>query len=146
MLPRNQKVVSQERFDGLFRQQALIAEFPTKGEEAEYVRRDSFLIHLIRRETERQFGSESDRAPFVGDDWWPDHARHLVIMPEHCTPAFLEALRGLLSDDYLDYRIQLCVYADYLDGKTYFGSMALSANSVLIEQKLHDLLNSKRNA
>ncbi|HEY5894764.1 MAG TPA: hypothetical protein VIT91_16200 [Chthoniobacterales bacterium] len=60
----------------------------------------------------------------------------------HCTPAFLSALRALLADDYRDYRIQLCVYADQMDGKSYIGSMALSADSVLIEQKLHDLLHS----
>jgi hypothetical protein len=142
MLPKNQQVVSPERFDELFSEQAIIAEFSTKDAEAEYVRRDSFLIHLIRREVVQQFGPESDRSPSVGDDLWPDHTRHLDVTPEHCTPAFLSELRTLLADDYRDYRIQLCVYADIMDGATYIGSMALSADYVLIEQKLHDLLHS----
>lgn len=140
MLPKNQHVVSPERFDELFREQALIAEFRTKDAEAEYERRDSFLIHLIRREVVAHFGPESDDSPFVGDDWWPDHTRHMEITPKHCTPAFFGALRALLADDYRDYRIQLCVYADHNDGKSYIGSMALSADCVLIEQKLHELL------
>jgi|GEM_PF-6447516 len=70
----------------------------------------------------------------------------MEVTPQHCTPAFLTALRALLTDDYREYRIQLCVYADHNDGKSYIGSMALSADRVLIEQKLHDLLYSNRNA
>src|SRR3954470_10680348 len=94
----SQQIVSPERFDELFRDQALIAEFPTEDAEAEYERRDSFLIHLIRREVVQHFGPESDHTPFVGDDWWPDHTRHMEVTPEHCTPAFLRALRALLAD------------------------------------------------
>ena len=145
MLPENQQVVSPKRFNDLFREQALIAEFSTKDAEAEYQRRDSVLIHLIRRAVEHHFGPATDQTPFVGDDWWPDHTRHMEVTPAHCTAGFLGALRALLSDDYRDYRIQLCVYADHFDGKTYIGSMALSADSVLIEQKLHDLFDSTRN-
>jgi hypothetical protein len=146
MLPNQQQIVSPEAFDELFREQALIAEFSTEEAEAEYALRDSFLVHLIRREVIQHFGEESDDTPFVGDDWWPDHTRHLEVTPEHCTPAFLDALRALLADDYRDYRIQFCVYADHHDGKSYIGSMALSADSVLIEQKLYDLFHSNRNA
>jgi hypothetical protein len=132
-----------ERFDELFREQALIAHFPTEDAETEYERHDSLLIDLIRREVTTHFGIDSDETLSVGDDWWPDHTRHMEVTPEHCTPAFLTALRALLTDDYRDYRIQLCVYADLMDGKSYIGSMALSADRVLIEQKLHDLLYSK---
>lgn len=143
MLPENQQVVSPDQFDQLFGEQALIAEFATESEEFEYERRDSFLIHLIRNEAAKQF--ESDESPFVGDDWWPNHTRYLEVTPSHCTPEFLVGLRALLADDYRDYRIQLCVYADRDDGKSYIGSMALSAKSVLIEQKLRDLLYRNKN-
>ena len=74
---KNQQIVSPEQFDGHFREQALIAEFPNEDAEAEYERRDSFLIHLIRREVTEHFGPESGDSPFVGDDWWPDHTRHM---------------------------------------------------------------------
>ena len=40
----------------------------------------------------------------------------------------------------LDYRIQICVYGDAMDGKTYIGSMALYADRVLIETRLYELL------
>jgi len=140
MLPRNQQVVSQDQFAELFREQALTAEFATESEESDYERRDSFLIHLIRNEAAKQFGTESDESPFVGDDWWPDHTRHLEVTPAHCTPEFFAGLRTLLADEYRDYRIQLCVYADHSDGNSYIGSMALSADRVLIEQKLRNLL------
>ena len=144
MLPENQQVVSPDRFDELFREQALIAEFPTEDVESEYERRDSFLIHLIRSEAANHFGSESDKSPFVGDDRWPDHTRHMDVAPDHCTPGFLKSLRTLPADDYRDYQIQLCVYADPADRRSYFGSMALSADRVLIEQKLLDFLSPDR--
>ena len=115
MLPENQQLVSPERFDELFREQALIANFLTEDAEVEYERRDSALIKLIRREVTQHFGPESDDSPFVGDNWWPDHTRHLEITPQHCTPAFLNALRALLAGDYRDYRIQLCAYADHME-------------------------------
>ena len=144
MLPEDQQVVSPDRFDELFREQALIADFTTEDAESEYERRDSFLIHLIRSEAANHFGSESDKSPFVGDDRWPDHTRHMDVAPDHCTPGFLISLRTLLASDYRDYRIQLCVYADPADGKSYFGSMALSADRVVIEQKLLDFHSPNR--
>lgn len=140
MLPKNQQVVSRDRFDEIFREEATIAEFPTKEAEVAYERRDSFLIHLIRREVERSFGSDPDAAPFVGDDWWPDHTRHLEATLKHCTSDFLDSLRALLTGEFRFYRIQLCVYGDILDGKSYIGSMALYADRVLIERDLHALL------
>jgi hypothetical protein len=112
---------------------------------ARYQGRDSFLIHLIRREVVQHFGPESDKWAFVGDDWWPDHTRHLEVTSEYCTQTFLSALRALMADDCRDYRIQLCVYADIMDGKSYIGSMALSADHVLIENKLHEFLYSRCN-
>ena len=62
--------------------------------------------------------------------------------PAHCTAAFLTSLRRLLKGDYKDYRIQICVYEDPMEGTTYIGSMALYADRVLIEKRLHKLLRS----
>ncbi len=142
MLTKNLKVVSPEAFDGVFREEATIAEFKSPADEAAYEKRDSFLIQLIRREVETHFGTEEAHQPFVGDDWWPDHTRHMELTPVHCTEAFLTALRDLLTDEFVDYRIQLCVYRDATDGKSYIGSMVLYADRVLIEKGLHDLLQS----
>jgi hypothetical protein len=142
MLPKTRNVVSPEEFNELFREEALIAEFASPEEEVAYEKRDSFLIHLIRREVEQCFGTDKEQQPFVGDDWWPDHTRHIEATPLHCTAAFLTALRGLLTDDYKDYRIQICVYGDAMDGKTYIGSMNLHADRVLIERRLYELLQS----
>jgi hypothetical protein len=140
MLPKTCKIVSPEEFSELFREEARIAEFASPEEESAYERRDSFFIHLIRREVQRYFGPDKEQQPFVGDDWWPDHTRHMEATPVHCTAPFLTALRSLLTDDYKDYRIQICVYQDAMDGKSYIGSMALYADRVLIERRLHELL------
>lgn len=142
MLPKTRKIVSPEEFDQLFREEARIAEFTSPDEETAYERRDSFLIHLIRREVQQHFGTDENQQPFVGDDWWPDHTRHLEVTPTHCTVAFLTALQNLLTDEYKDYRIQICVYGGAMHGNSYIGSMALYADRVLIERKLYDLLQT----
>lgn len=137
-------VVSPDEFDRLFREQALIADVSDKKSEVEYERRDSFLISLIRREVERHFGTDEDGTPFVGDDWWPDHTRHMELTPDHCSREFIGSLRSLLTGEFCDYRIQLCVYSDTMDGEKYIGSMALYAEHALIEKKLHALLCQTR--
>jgi hypothetical protein len=142
MLPKTRNIVSPKKFDKLFREEAHIAKFASPEEKTAYERRDSFLIHLIRREVQQHFGPDKVHQPFVGDDWWPDHTRHMEATPAHCTPAFLTALRGLLTDDFQDYRVQICVYRHAMDGKTYIGSLALYADRVLIETKLYDLVQS----
>ena len=140
MLPKTQKVVSPKEFDECFREEALIAEFSSPREEAAYEKKDSLLIRLIRKEVRQHFGRNQEQQPFVGDDWWPDHTRHIEATPAHCTAAFLTALRRLLQGDYKDYRIQICVFKYEMEGTTYIGSMALYSNRVLIEKRLHKLL------
>lgn len=134
------KVVIPEQFDQCFHEEALIAEFDSPEAEAEYERRDSFLIHLIRNEVRRHFGDEEKNQPFIGDDWWPDHTRHIEMEPVHCTAGFFSALRSLLTDDYQDYRIQICVYADNMDGGSFMGSMVLYADRDVVETRLNELL------
>jgi hypothetical protein len=136
MLPEHQQIVSPERFSALFSEQALIAEFPNQEAESDYERRDAFLIHLIRREVDRIFASGDAEKPFVNDDWWPDHTRHVEADLRHCTPAFFEALHALLIDDYGDWRIQLCI----CDGRNFLGSLVLYAESILMEERLHSHL------
>ena len=140
MLPKTRKVVSPEEFDKCFREEALIATFSSDQEEEAYERRDSLLIRLIRREVVQHFGRDEEQQPFVGDDWWPDHTRHIEAATVHCTAAFLTAMRQLLTNDYKDYRIQICVYEDPMDGTSYIGSMALYADRVVIERRLNELL------
>src|SRR4051812_2032325 len=105
MIPNKRVVVVSEKFDEVFREEALIAEFGSPEEEAADEKRDAFLIHLIRREVKKCFGKDESRHPFVGDDWWPDHTRHMELTPEHFNMAFLNGLTDLLTDDYQSYRI-----------------------------------------
>jgi len=142
LLPKTQKVVSPKKFDECFREEALIAKFSSPKEEAAYARRVSSLIRLIRKAAREHFGRNQEQQPYVLDDWWPDHTRHIEATPAHCTAAFLTALRQLLKDDYKDYRIQICVYEDPMKGTSYIGSMALYSHRVLIEKRLHKLLQS----
>jgi len=138
MLPKTRRVVSPKEFDKIFKEEALIAEFSSTEEEEEYERKDSALIRLIRKEIRLHFGRKAD-SPYVIDDWWPNHTRYIEVTPAHCTAAFLIALGRLLNNQYKDYRIQVCVYEDAMDGATYIGSMALYKDRVLIEKKLHAL-------
>jgi hypothetical protein len=146
MLPKTRNVVSPKKFDALFQEEARIATFASPEEETAYERRDSFLIYLIRREVQKCFGPGEEQQPYVGDDWWPNHTRYIDATPAHCTSAFLIALRGLLTEEYKNYRIQICVYGDTLDGKSYIGAMALHSDRVLIETKLNELLQQTESA
>jgi hypothetical protein len=139
MLPKTRKVVSPKEFDKAFKEEALIAEFSSPKDEEKYERIDAALIRLIRKEIRQHFGRNAKQQPHVNDDWWPNHTRYIEATPAHCTAAFLIALRRLLDNDYKDFRIQICVYEDTMDGKTYIGSMALHKDRVLIEKKLHAL-------
>jgi hypothetical protein len=139
MFPKIQRVVSPKEFDKAFQEEALIAEFSSSQDEEEYERRDAALIRLIRKEIRQHFGRSAKKQPWVNDDWWPNHTRYLDATPAHCTAAFLIALRRLLNNDYKDYRIQICVYEDLMEGTTYIGSMALYKDRVLIEKKLQAL-------
>lgn len=139
MLPKHQRVVSPKEFDKAFKAEALIAEFSSPKDEEAYERRDAALIRLIRKEIRQHFGRNTKHQPYVLDDWWPNHTRYIDVTPAHCTPAFLTALRQLLNNDHKDFRIQICVYEDFMEGTTYIGSMALHRDRVLIEKKLHAL-------
>ena len=139
MLPKTQRVVSPKEFDKAFKEEALIAEFASSREEEAYERKDAALIRRIRKEIRQHFGRNAKQQPYVLDDWWPNHTRYIDVTPAHCTPAFLIALRQLLNDKHKDFRIQICVYEDYMEGTTYIGSMALYRDRVLIEKKLHAL-------
>lgn len=142
MLPETQRVVSPKEFDKRFKEEALIAEFSSDEEEEAYEERDSKLIRLMQKEVRQHFGRNEDEQPWINEDWWPNHTRYIDASPAHCTAPFLIALRGLLKDDYKDYRIQICVYEDPMEGTTYIGSMALYKDRVLIEKKLHSLLQN----
>jgi len=144
MLPKIRRVVSPKEFDKLFHEEALIAEFSSDREEEEYERRDASLIRLIRKEIRLYFGRNARQQPYVLDDWWPNHTRYVDVTPAHCTAPFLIALGQLLNNDYTDYRIQICVYEDTMDGTTYIGSMALYKDRVLIEKKLHALFQKQK--
>lgn len=67
----------------------------------------------------------------------------MELSPEHCTAEFLGSLRSLLTDEFCDYRIQLCVYADVMDGKSYIGSIVVYADHAVIEKKLYVFLKKK---
>jgi hypothetical protein len=137
MLPQTKIVVTPEKFDELFDEDANIAKFSSPAEEAAYEKRDSFLIHLIKKLVNDHFGLETEGALYILEDWWPNHTRYLDMVPGQCTLPFLQALHELLTEEFSDYRIQICVYANPMEGTTYIGSIALYARRLVIEAALH---------
>lgn len=140
MLQLEKTVVTHEKFDELIDEGAKIAEFSSPAEEAAYERRDSFLIHLIKRLVNEHFSLVADSTPYVLEDWWPNHTRYLDMVPGQCTLPFLQALHELLTGEFSAYRIQICVYEDPMEGTTYIGSIMLYADRLIIETALDDRL------
>jgi hypothetical protein len=146
MFEHNCLVVSPDEFDTRFRKDALIARFDSEAAETAYEKRDSFLIFLINQLVQRTFDSEEVDSLFVGDNWWPDHTRHIETTVKQCTLHFLTALRALLTNEFSEYRIQICVYDSLSQNSEYIGSMALYADRVLIESKLFEALKHIQSA
>jgi len=143
MLPSKPTVVTPKNFDQLFSDEALIAEFATAAEEEEYEKLDSFLIHLIQTVVTRHFGSGESNQPHVGEDWWPNHTRYIDTNTAQFKVGFLSDLHQLLTDDYENYRFQICVYEDMMEGASYVGSMALYSDRFVIEENLNKALNQQ---
>lgn len=141
MLPKIRIVVTPEKFDDLFNEDAQIAEFSSPAEEEAYERRDAFLIHLIKKLVAEQFGSDADRTPHIVEDWWPNHTRYLEMVPRQCSKPFLQSLHELLTDEFANYRVQICVYENMFKGSTYIGSMVIYADRIVIESALSDRLD-----
>ncbi len=143
MLPKKNTVVTPEKFDRLFENTAIIAEFATPEAEDEYVKRDSFLIHLIQEVTKTHFGSDEENRPHIMEDWWPNYTRYIDASLTQFRAAYLVDLYQLLADEYQDYRIQICVYGDSMEGSTYVGSMVLRSDSITVEKALNTLLQKE---
>jgi hypothetical protein len=135
MLPHTRTIVSPKKFDELLKEEAKIAEFSSPAEETAYEKRDAFLIYLIQQLVAEHFAA-ADKKPHILEDWWPDHTRFLDMALVQYTEPFVIALHGLLTDEFADYRIQICVYDDPLESKTYIGSLALYADRLVIEKAL----------
>jgi hypothetical protein len=128
-------------FDQLFRDSALVVELRDEAEKAEYVARDEELHNAIEAAGKRLFEPEFvARHLHVGDDWWPDHTLHVDASIDSFTQAYYDELRALLIGKFCDWRIQVVVYADPMDGKTMVGSIAIWADRVLIDRAFHALL------
>lgn len=133
-------VVMPEDFDDIFRGDALIANLKTPKAEKAYEEKDQKLINLIKDVVPEKLRDDI----YIGQDWWPDHTRHLEICATHCTFDFLSSLQRLLKSDFSSYRIQLCVYKNLSDGNSYIGSIVLYVNRRLVEKPLYNYLFEKK--
>ena len=141
MLPKACKVISPEEVRQALSRRSSSPSLHRRRKKRHTRRVSAFLVHLIRREVQRCFGTDKEQQVFVGDDWWPNHTRYIEAIPDYCTAAFFTALRRLLTDDYKSYRIQVCVWRDLLDEKSFIGSMVLTRTDC---SSRRDYMNSCR--
>lgn len=134
------KIVSTQEFDDVFSKEVKIASLKTKQAEEDYEKRDSRLIQLLKDIVANQIMSENPEEIWIGQDWWPDHTRHIEINYNKCSLFLISALQDTLKDEFSNYRIQMCVYHNISEGDSYIGSLVLYSNRRLIEKPLYDLL------
>jgi hypothetical protein len=144
MLPEVERVRSGAEFDELFEAYARYVEFASPAAAVAYENRDAFLLFLVRRVAAEHFGPEPDRQPYILEAWWPDQTRYLDVARWQCTPEFLESLHALLSDEFVDYRIQVAVFDDPRDADTFLGSLVLYHDRLVIEATLDEQLQLSR--
>lgn len=134
------KIISTKEFDDVFSREAKIADLRTQKAEDDYVKRDSRLIQLLKDIVANQATTDTPEEIWIGQDWWPDHTRHIEINYRHCSSRLISALQDTLTGEFSSYRIQMCVYHDISEGESYIGSLVLYSNRRLVEKPLYDQL------
>ena len=126
-------------FDALFGETALIAVFMTAADYDQFSDKNMHLTDemeaIVARLYQKPFADEHIG---VGYDWWPDHTRHLEC-DVHCfNQDLFDAVGALLANEYDEWRIQVVVYEDVMDGNTMIGSVAIWSNKFLIHRRLYE--------
>lgn len=129
-------------FDSLLRQTALVANLSRgSAEEAAYEALDAGINQQVVEVGRRLFSDDFvAKHIFVGDDWWPDHTRHVDLTIDAFTQPYYDGIRAVLSTARPGWRVQVVVYADIMNGKTLIGSAAVWADRVLVDRALYGLL------
>ncbi len=137
------KIVSSKEFDDIFSKEVKIADLRNQQDEDDYAQRDNRLIQLLKSIVLSHTKNENTEEVWIGQDWWPDHTRHIEINYCLCSSHLISDLQSVLTGEFSNYRIQMCVYRDISEGESYVGSLVLYTDKRLIEKPLYDLLIAK---
>ncbi len=130
-------------FDALFYESALVAAFLSASDYGRFSDKNRRLTHALEAIVSRLYPSDlAEDHIGVGYDWWPDHTR-FVECDVHCfNQQFFEA-RALLAGEYDEWRVQIMVYDDVMDGTTPIGAVVVWARQLLVDRKLWDWMSGQ---
>lgn len=126
-----------EEFDRIFRDTAVIAEFADEPDEEEYVSADSALIEEIKRTSFRLLPKHEELVHHI-EDWWPNHTRYVECSWSAFDLRMIRGLQALLSGRFEGWRIQIVVYENMYEGSSQIGSIVIASDWSLIDRALFD--------
>jgi len=125
-------------FDLLFIGSARIAKFITAADSERFSEKNLTLTEQMEAATSRIYGEKAaNENTCVGYDWWPDHTRHIECDTQSFSQELFNSLHNLLAGEYCEWRIQVVVYQDLMNGHTMIGSVAIWSDKLLIDHKLY---------
>jgi hypothetical protein len=144
ILPGMKQIIveSEEQFDTVLHEHAIVVEFANEFEEREYESKDSRLADAIQSLMVEIFGETNEGVLFHQNfDWWPTCTRFLEIDSLCVTWDFINRLRKLLIGDVKDWRVNIHVY-DPLEGKEsdHVGGLNVYSDWILVQKRVHCLL------
>jgi hypothetical protein len=83
-----------------------------------------------------------DHAVYTNSDWWPNRNRAVTVSTQVFSLTLVQALAGLLTAQYADWRINVTVVDQLPDPAAEVGSMFITPECIVIEQSLHSLLQN----
>lgn len=69
---------------------------------------------------------------YVSDNWWPSQCRYMDVSTRVLSHEFLEQLRALLTGEYKNWRIQVRVYQNMMNGGSDLGGLIVCSDRILV--------------
>jgi hypothetical protein len=134
-----------EDFSKLLQKSALIAKFLTGADSERFSQKNDRLRQHIENACHKILGTEGMEAhAYIGYDWWPDHTRHVELDAHSFQQPLFQAIHALLVDEFDEWRIQVVVYREIIDGTTMIGSVLIWSDKLIVDRALYDWMSKAR--
>lgn len=122
-------------FNDYFIESANIIDFQNDEEEDAYETRDSEFIEVIKNACSKTINIDQIEYVEHLEDWWPNHTRYVYLGSKYLNKQFLESLQNLIKSPYENYRIQVVIGEEKVEGEE-LGSLIIEKKKIIYEDSL----------